>query len=161
MFFCLHSLNSVRLWRAMLKPHAPIDTCWKILFTRLPLRGGQGQLWPVWMCGHRAYRDTMRCQPVLFGLPKVLGAWVLLTRSLGGAPGQGAGHVAFHVAQQSQSEAWAVRYPEQNLTSLPCSGRARQGVVYVNIHWSTWQHLTGRHVPHQHLQGKLGLCKQK
>ncbi len=60
--------------------------------------------------------------------------WVLLTRSLGGAPGQGAGDVAFPVAQQSQTEAWTVLYPEQNLTSLPCPGRAPQGVVYVNVH---------------------------
>ena len=59
---------------------------------------------------------------------------MLLTWSLGGAPGKGAGDVALHASQQSQTEAWAVRHPEQNLTSLPRLGRAPQGVVYVNIH---------------------------
>lgn len=59
---------------------------------------------------------------------------LLLTRSLGGAPGQRAGDVAVHAAQQSQTEARTVRYPEQHLASLACLGGAPQGVVDVNVH---------------------------
>lgn len=59
---------------------------------------------------------------------------VLLTRPLGGAPEKGSGHVALPFAQQSQTEAWTVGHPEQDLTSLPRLGRARQAVVHVNVH---------------------------
>lgn len=81
---------------------------------------------------------------------------MLLTGPLGGAPGQRAGDVALLVPQQSQTQAWTVCDPEQNLTSVPCSGRAPQGVVHVNIHRSARQCLAGHQVPHQDLQGKLG-----
>lgn len=61
-------------------------------------------------------------------------SWALLTRPLGGAPGEGRGDVAPHVAQQSQTESWTVRYPEQNLPARPGPGGAPQGVVDVDVH---------------------------
>ncbi|TNN49330.1 hypothetical protein EYF80_040505 [Liparis tanakae] len=70
---------------------------------------------------------------------------------------QGAGHVALHAAQQSQAEAGSVRDPEQNLASHPRPGRAPQGVVGVDVHRGARQRLAGHQVPHQDLQGKLGL----
>lgn len=80
-----------------------------------------------------------------------------LTGSLGGAPGQRAGDVALHVSQQSQTEAWTVRHPEQDLASRSRLGGARQSVVHVDVHRGARQRLAGHHVPHQDLQGELGL----
>lgn len=110
------------------------------------------------MCGHKDNKMSASLARIARGLKRCCG--VLLTRSLGGAPGQGAGDVAFHVAQQSQAEARTVRHPEQNLASLPCVVRAPQRVVYVNVHRGTRQRLAGHHVPHQDLQGKLGLWRE-
>lgn len=99
----------------------------------------------------------------LLGYPQPLNSRgvVLLTGSLGGAPGQRAGDVALHVPQQSQTETWTVRHPEQDLASRSRLGRARQTVVHVDVHRGARQRLAGHHVPHQDLQGELGLWERE